>query len=67
VRLRHWSIQMLWAIHIQPAPEIPAASVFLAEIHHCLAEINRCKSIKRTELFPIPSVQSNNRNSGGTL
>jgi hypothetical protein len=24
----------------------------LAEIHHCLAEINQCKSIKRTELLP---------------
>jgi hypothetical protein len=30
-----------------------------------LAEINRCKSIKRTELFPIPGVQSSSRNSGG--
>jgi hypothetical protein len=39
----------------------------LGEIHHCLAEISQCKSIKRTELFPIPSVQSSNRNSGGTF
>jgi hypothetical protein len=38
---------------------------FLGEIHHCLAEINRCKSIKRTELFPLTSVQSSGRNSGG--
>jgi hypothetical protein len=38
-----------------------------AEIHHCLAEINRCKSIKRTELFPIPSVQSSNRNLGDIM
>jgi len=37
----------------------------LGEIHHRLAEINRCKSIKRTELFPDPSVRPSSRNSGG--
>ncbi len=36
----------------------------LGEIHHYLAEINRCKLIKRTELFPIPGVESSNRSSG---
>ena len=39
----------------------------LGEIHHCLAEINRCKSIQRTELFPISSVQSSNRSSGDIM
>lgn len=37
----------------------------LGEIHHSLAEINRRKSIKRTELCAILSVQSSDRNSGG--
>jgi hypothetical protein len=39
----------------------------LVESHHCMAEINHCKSIKRTELFPIRGVQLSNRNSEGTL
>jgi len=32
---------------------------FLVEIHQLLAEINHCKSIKRTELSAIPGVESN--------
>jgi hypothetical protein len=36
----------------------------LGEIHHWLAEINQCKSIKRTELSSIPSVQSDSRTGG---
>jgi hypothetical protein len=39
--------------------------VFLIEIHQRLAEINQCKSIKRTELSAIPWVESNSRNLGG--
>src|ERR1700722_5759699 len=39
----------------------------LGEIHHRLAEINRGKSIKRTELSSIPGVQSNNRSSGDNM
>lgn len=42
-------------------------SIHMGEIHHCLAEINRYKSIKRPELFPITSVQSSSRDSGETL
>ena len=38
--------------------------VFLIEIHQPLAEINHCKSIKRTELSPIPGVQSSSRKCG---
>src|SRR5277367_3493620 len=44
-----------------------AASVCIARNSPPLAEINRCKSIKRTELFPISSVQSNSRNCGDTM
>jgi hypothetical protein len=41
--------------------------VFLIEIHRPLAEINHCKSIKRTELSAIRRVESDSRNSGGYL
>jgi hypothetical protein len=34
----------------------------LAEIHHYVAEINQCKSIKRTELSPISGVRHSKRN-----
>jgi hypothetical protein len=39
----------------------------LGEIHHCLAEINRYKSVKSTELFPIAGVQSSNRKRGDVM
>jgi hypothetical protein len=42
-----------------------APSAFLIEIHQPLAEINHCKSIKRTELSAIPWVESDSSNSGG--
>ena len=44
---------------------LSSKAYLLGEIHHCLAEINRCKSIKKTELSPFLSVQSSSRNSEG--
>jgi hypothetical protein len=46
---------------------LPSQAYLLGEIHHCLAEINRYKSIKRTELSPIPSVQASNRKCGDIM
>ena len=39
----------------------------MAEIHHCLAENNQRKSIKRTELLPVSRVQPSSRNSGSIM
>jgi hypothetical protein len=39
----------------------------LGEIHHCLAEINQSKSIKRTELFALSCVQADKRKCGDTM
>jgi hypothetical protein len=51
--------------HERSAARLPL--VFLIEIHQLLAEINHCKSIKRTELSAIPGVESNSQEFWGYL